>query len=236
MTPTATQTLPWGTDGALLFATWLARNETPAAIAARVQQLIARCAPLVDDAQWLTTHNDAWQGSDQVQTDLVRAEVVRDDLGEPEPESGYSLLLTASGRRLRIQVQLTAGAASDGRRGPNNAITVEISEIRPGSFTSQAAEVIMRAVIDSWDPLAVALRDEETLMTAHRGGWSIPIGYRTWISGSVGNVEDVAPGIGAREIAGGFHLAAPDVWDTDEVVAGMLQTLARSGLDKIPHA
>lgn len=235
MTPTATQTLPWGTEGSFLFATWSARRDTPAEIAARVQRFLAACARLVDDAVWLTTRNDVWQASGHDREDLVRAAVVRDDLGYPEPESGYSLMITATGPRLRVQAQFTAGAVSDGRRGPSNAITVEVFEVQPGSFTGDVADVIMQAVIDSWDPLVVALRDEETLMTAHRGGWLIPIGYRTWISGSVGRVEDVAPGIAAREVAGGSHLAAPDTWDPDDVVDGMLKTFASNGLDKIPH-
>ena len=235
MTPTASPTLHWGADGAFLYATWLARDEDPATIAERIQQLITAYAPLVDHAQWLTTRNEPWPEGRVGRIALVAGEVVRDDLGEAEPESGYSLMLTAVGERLRFDVQFTAGASASGRRTPSNSITVEITEVIPRAFTAEVADAAIRAVIESWTPLVAALRDEETLIEAGRGGWSIPIGYRTWIADSVGQVDTAVHGIAAQRLAGGSYLSAPDAWDADAVVEGMLQTFSANGLDKIRH-
>lgn len=236
MTPTASPTLLWGADGAFLYATWLARDENPSTIAERIQHLITAYAPLVDHAQWLTTHNEPWPEDLERRIELVSREVVRDDLGDAEPESGYSLMLTAAGERLRFDVQLTAGALASGRRAPSNSLTVEIKEVIPQTFTGEVADAAIRAVIESWTPLVAALRDEETLIEAGRGGWSIPVGYRTWIADSVGQVDTAAHGIAAQRLAGGSYLSAPDGWDADAVVDGMLQTFSANGLDKIRHA
>lgn len=233
MTPTASPTLLWGADGAFLYATWLARDENPSTIADRIQRLITAYAPLVGRAQWLTTRNEAWPEDRERRIELVAREVVRDDLGDAEPESGYSLMLTAAGERLRFDVQLTAGALASGRRTPSNSLTVEIREVIPRTFTGEVADAAIRAVVESWTPLVAALRDEETLIEAGRGGWSIPVGYRTWIADSVGQVATAANGIAAQRLAGGSYLSAPDSWDADAVVDGMLQTFSANGLDKI---
>lgn len=233
MTLAASPTPRWGADGAFLYATWLARDETPSTIAERIQHLIAAYAPLVDHAQWLTTRNEPWPEDPDFRIDLVAGEVVRDDLGDAEPESGYSLMLTAAGERLRFDVQLTAGAQASGRRTPSNSLTVEISEVIPRTFTGEVADAAIRAVIETWTPLVAALRDEETLIEAGRGGWSIPVGYRTWIANSVGQVTTAADGIAAERVAGGSYLSAPDGWDAGAVVDGVLQTFSANGLDKI---
>lgn len=235
VTPTASPGLLWGAGGAFLYATWLARDENPSTIAERIQRLIAAYAPLVDHAQWLTTRNEAWPEEPERRVDLVAREVVRDDLGDAEPESGYSLMLTGAGERLRFDVQLTAGALASGRRAPSHSLTVEIKEVIPRTFTGEVADTAIRAVIESWTPLVAALRDEETLIEAGRGGWSIPVGYRTWIADSVGEVATAADGIATQRLAGGSYLSAPDAWDADAVVDAMLETFSANGLDKIRH-
>lgn len=236
MTPAASPTLRWGTDGAFLYATWLARDEKPSTIAERIQHLITAYAPLVDHALWLTTRNEPWPEDRERRIQLVSREVVRDDLGYAEAESGYSLMLTAAGERLRFDVQLTAGASASGRRTPSNSLTVEIKEVLPRTFTGEVADTAVRALVESWTPLVAALRDEETLIEAGRGGWSIPIGYRIWIADSVGQVATAADGIAAQRLAHGSYLSAPDDWDAGAVVDGMLRTFSANGLDTIRHA
>ncbi|TQL70293.1 hypothetical protein FB381_4223 [Nocardioides albertanoniae] len=234
-TPPESPTLLWGADGAYLYATWLPRDENPSTIADRVQRLITANAPWVEHTQWRTTRNEPWPDERERRVELVAREVVRDDLGDAEPASGYSLMLTAAGERLRFSVQLTAGAPTSGRRAPSNSLTVEIKEAIPRTVTEVVAETVIRAVIESWTPLVAASRDEETLIKASRGGWSIPVGYRTWIADSVGQIDTSTGGIKSRLVAGGSYLTAPDAWDAEAVVDGMLRTFSANGLDKIRH-
>ncbi|MCV7094341.1 hypothetical protein I2456_00205 [Mycobacterium kubicae] len=91
------------------------------------------------------------------------------------------------------------------------------------------------AVVEAWKPLALSLADSAVNRTARRGGWKIPVGYRTWISGRVGPIKKLAKGLASRELAEGRLISAPDDWPADRVVAAMTATLTTNGLDEVSH-
>ena len=232
MTQTADHLVTWAARDAHVWAGWLPRDESPETIAARSEHHANAIGDIVGTSTWTISSGAQWEGDLAA---LVASHPVRDDEGNADAAYGYVFSLHAEGTRASVTMRYICGGRVAGRRGPNNHLTVEVRPTQADAFTGQVVDDIAISTIKAWSPAALAFRDEETLMTARRGGWSIPIGYRTWIADSVGHVDAAAQGIASQRIASGSYLSAPDGWDADAVVDGMLQTFSANGLDKIPH-
>lgn len=230
MTQTVDDLVAWAARDAHVWAGWLPRGESPETIAARVDLHARAIGDIIGAATWTISNGARWEGD---LAGLVSAHPVRDDEGEVDAAYGYVFSLHADGVTAATTMRYMCGGRIAGRRGPNNHLTIEVRPSQPHAFTGRVVDDIAISTIEAWEPAALAFRDKETLMTARRGGWSIPVGYRTWIADSVGQVETSAEGIESRRLTGGSYLAAPDGWAADDVVDGMLQTLSANGLDKI---
>ncbi|TDK96786.1 hypothetical protein EUA02_12820 [Mycobacterium paragordonae] len=108
-------------------------------------------------------------------------------------------------------------------------------ELVSGAVTGHVGDSLCAAVAEAWKPLTLSLSDPLVNRTARRGGWKIPVGYRTWVNAEVGTVRHTEKGLASREMAGGTLLSAPDDWPADRVVAAMTASLAANGLEEIPH-
>lgn len=220
----------WVTRGAHVWAGWLPRDDSPETIAARAERHATAIGNIVDAARWTISSGAPWDGDLAA---LVADHPVRDDERNVDASYGYVFSLYTEGTAADVTIRCMCGGGVAGRRGPNNHLTVEVRPRQAGAFTAQVVDDIAISTIEAWEPAALAFRDEETLMTARRGGWSIPIGYRTWIADSVGQVATAAHGIATQRLAGGTYLSAPDSWGAGAVVGGMLETFSANGLDKI---
>ncbi|AYE95832.1 hypothetical protein C0J29_14480 [Mycobacterium paragordonae] len=96
-------------------------------------------------------------------------------------------------------------------------------------------DALCAAVAEAWTPAALSLSDLLVTRTARRGGWKIPVGYRTWVNTELGTISQLEEGLTSTELAGGMLISAPDEWPADRVVAAMTATLAANGLEEIPH-
>lgn len=223
---------PWGTAGAFLIAKWLPRDETTVTIVQRIDALLSEVSGELGTGEWVASNGAPWEGDLAA---LVAAHAVVDDLGDPDPAYGYTMTLIGTSPTMRLTVRVMAGARVAGRRAPNNRLTIEINELTPGAFSTRVADLVTEAVVTAWQPIAVAFRNDDLIDVAARGGWSIPVGYRTWVADSVGNVTSTATQITARRLEHGTFLSAPDAWAADDAASAMLATLQGNSLDKIPH-
>ncbi|MEZ0364203.1 hypothetical protein ACAG26_10950 [Mycobacterium sp. pUA109] len=232
------QTRPaWAAD-AFVRAIWVATGESPEWIAARTNSLIQQLRHLFDIEHWRTLDDEPWEGSEGELVRIVRSYVSVNDAYEPpqpEPESGYRIWLSGEGPRVRIRVEINAGAISPGGRIPLHHLTVRIHEQTPGDITSEAADAVCAAVASTWNPAYAKLTDSATNSLARRGGWKIGVGYRTWISSDVGTVSHLGDQLSSTELAGGTLISAPDDWPAARVVEAMTATLRENGMDEVPH-
>lgn len=232
------QTQPVWVPRPFVRALWVATSESPEWILKRTNAFTDQLQRLFGVGSWRTPDNDAWNGTEEEQTRILLSTVFVNDAYEPpqpEPESGYRLLLRGHGSGVDIDVSVVAGASTVGGRLPGHYLNVDVRESIPGTFTSEGADALCAAVASTWQPATLKFTDIATNSAARRGNWKIGIGYRTWISTDVGTVAQAAEGLTVSELAGGTMISAPDHWPADRVVAAMTQTLAMNGLDEIPH-
>lgn len=227
-------TATWGAEDCTLYAAWTARAEPVEKIVSRTNDLIDAIGSVLETSTWTMSSGADWGVDPDRQTSMVRAEMVRDDLDEESPREGYHFTMSGEGRGIHISVRIKAGAAFSGRRSPQNHLTVEVREDRTGAFTAEIADALTQAVASTWEPAVTAIRNYQVVTTARRGGWSIPVGYRMWVSSAVGGITTAADGIGVERTSAGTTLKAPDVWTPGQVVEAMVSTLHANDLDRIP--
>ncbi|MCZ0730907.1 hypothetical protein [Mycolicibacterium iranicum] len=232
------QTQPVWTPRPFVRALWVATAESPEWILERTNAFTVQLQGLFGVGSWRTPDNEAWNGTEEEQTQLLLGTVFVNDAYEPpqpEPESGYRLLLRGHGSGVDIDVSVVAGASTVGGRVPGHYLNVDVRETIPGTFTSENADALCAAVASTWQPATLKFTDAATNSAARRGNWKIGIGYRTWISTDVGTVAQAAEGLTVSELAGGTMISAPDHWPAQRVVATMTETLAMNDLDEVPR-
>ncbi|WP_234791497.1 hypothetical protein [Mycolicibacterium mucogenicum] len=222
----------------ILRAVWVGAGESPEWIVAHTNAMLGQLRSLFDIDQWRTLDHQRWEGAEDDLAQIVRSTVYMNDAHEPprpDPESGYQLWLTGEGPRVRIRVEISAGAASSGGPIPLHHLTVHIRELSRGAVDGNTIDEMCAAVATIWAPSMVKVANSSINSLARRGNWKIGIGYRTWISSEVGAVNRVAEGLTATELAGGTLISAPDDWPAERVVVAMSETLAANELDEVPH-
>ncbi|OBF24248.1 hypothetical protein [Mycobacterium kubicae] len=224
----------WATDVSLN-AIWAATGESPEWIAERTDTLLVTLGAALGISAWETPQHERWEGSPDALADIVRGHVTVGTFGDPEPESGYVFTLSGSSQHMVLHAQVSAGSHSTGRRVPLHTVSIDLRELVSGGVTGDIGDTLCMAVAEAWEPLALSLSDPAVNRIARRGGWKIPVGYRTWVSGYVGPIEELAGGLASRELADGTLISAPDDWSADRVVAAMTASLAANGLDEVPH-
>lgn len=233
----APELLPVWAHQAFLRAFWVATAESPEWIALRTQALLDELRSSFDIAYWQTTDGRRWEGGPAALADLVRSKATRDpDVSDQSPPAeGYSFTVSGAGPRVGMHVRIAAGAATLGRRHPNHTLTIDLREMVANGATAADGDAACAATATAWHPSTLALYDPPVNSSARRGGWKIPVGYRTWVSSNVGSISQVADGLTSTELAGGTLISAPDDWPADRVVTAMTATLAANGLEEVPH-
>lgn len=233
----APELLPVWAQDAFVRGFWVATGESPEWIAARTQALLSELQSAFDIANWQTTQGQRWEGTPEELANLVRSNSTRDpDVPDQSlPVEGYSFTVSGAGPRVGMHVRIAAGAATVGRRHPGHTLTIDLREMVPNGVTAADGDAACAATARAWHPSTFALYDPPVNVEARRGGWKIPIGYRTWISNQVGAVSRIAEGLASIELAEGTLVSAPDDWSADRVVTAMTTTLTANGLDEIPH-
>lgn len=214
-------------------AIWVATGESPEWIARRTDALLSTLAYALSIPSWETPQHQEWRGTPEALADIVRSHVTTGTFGDPEPENGYLFTVSGKGPAAALHVQVSAGSRSKGRRVPLHAIAIDVREIAPGGVTAEMGDALCAAVAEAWTPAALSLSDLLVNRTARRGGWKIPVGYRTWVNAEAGTIRHTEEGLASRELTGGTLLSAPDDWPADRVVAAMTATLATNGLEEI---
>jgi hypothetical protein len=234
MTPISPVRPVWAA-AASLNAIWVATGESPEWIASRTDVFLAKLTSALAITSWETPQHQEWRGTPEVLANIVRSHVTTSTFGDPEPESGYLFTVSGTGSEAALHVQISAGSQSKGRRLPLHTIAIDIREVAPGGVTAETGDILCAAVAEAWTPAALSLSDLTVNRTARRGGWKIPVGYRTWVSSEIGSIPQLAEGLTSTKVAAGTLISAPDDWLADRVVATMTTTLAANGLDEIPH-
>lgn len=224
----------WAAE-ATLRAVWVEVGESAEWVAARTQALLLELSATLDVPHWQTSKASPWEGELAALGDIVRGFAVTGMFGDPEPESGFIFTVSGEGPLVSVQVRVTAGATTHGRRVPRHSLTVQFRQLATGGMTSGRADTVCEAVARTWEPSMLTLSDSAVNSLARRGNWKIGVGYRTWINTEVGEVTDLADGLTSMTLAGGTLVSAPDDWSAERVVAALTKTLAVNGLDEIPH-
>lgn len=220
---------------AIVRAVWVAAGESPKWIATRTDALLREFDEAFEIADWRTSEDGFWQGPPDVLAGIVRGYATVDSYGDVVPESGYSFTVFGKGPGLGLDVQISAGATTPGRRIPRHSLTIELRQLAAGGVTSETADTVCAAVTRVWEPATVKLSDSSVDRIARRGNWKIGVGYRMWISAEVGPIHQLAEGLSSMPLATGTLISAPDDWPAERVVGAMTETLAANGLDEIPH-
>lgn len=218
-----------------LRAIWVATGESPEWIARRTDAFLTILGSALEIPGWETPQRERWEGPFESLVDIVQRHVTVGTFGDKEPESGYFFTVSGTSQQIGLHVRVSAGSQWPGRRVPLHTVTIDLRELVSGAVTGQVGDTLCAAVAEAWTPLTLSLSDPLVNSTARRGGWKIPVGYRTWVSSEVGSITQLAEGLTATELAAGTLISAPDDWPADRVVAAMIATLADNGLDEIPH-
>lgn len=230
-----TQTPPVWAGKAVVSALWVATNETPEWVVARLDGVLQALAAAFGTAYWETSSGARWEGSAQEKAAIVQSFGATDPFGDPEPGSGFTFTVSGAGERVGLHVRVAAGSDTLGRRTPLHTVVIELRNMVEGAVDAAAGDAVVHAVVEHWQPASVTLADAELLRTARRGGWRIGFGYRVWISTAVGSVAEVAPGLTTAPFADGTLISAPDDWPAADVIAALGSTFASNGLDEIPR-
>lgn len=237
---TATTTPVWGSQRANIRAIWAAAGETAESIAARTDAMLRELQAAFDIPEWQLTDGRLWEGKPEALTAIVLAHPVceldgGDETGEPIPGEGYAFTVSGSGSRVAPRVRIAAGNAVVGRRLPTHHLVLELREMYQGSLTAGDGNAACSALAQVWQPAMLVLSDDPVRQLARRGNWKIGVGYRTWISDEVGEINHLVDRLTATELAGGTLISAPDDWPAERVVEAMTATLRENGLDEVPH-
>lgn len=164
---------------------------------------------------WETPKHERWEGPLNALIGVVERHVTVGTFGNKEPESGYLFTVSGISQQIGLHVQVSAGSQSTGRRIPLHSLTVDLRELVSGGVTGPVGDTLCAAVAETWKPLTLSLSDPLVNRAARRGGWKIPVGYRTWVNAEVGTIRHTKEGLASCELAGGTLLSAPDDWPAD---------------------
>ncbi|SIB66702.1 hypothetical protein [Mycobacteroides abscessus] len=237
---TATTTPVWGSQRANIRAIWAATGEPAEWIAARTDAMLDALKSAFDVPEWRLTNGQRWEGSPDALTEIVLGHPVceldgGDETGDPIPGEGYAFTVSGVGTRVAPRVRVAAGNAVAGRRLPTHNLVLELREMYLGAVTAADGDAVCAAIAEVWQPGMLVLSDDPVRQLARRGNWKIGVGYRTWISKEVGEINHLVDLLSATELAGGTLISAPDDWPASRVVEAMTATLRENGLDEVPH-
>lgn len=244
-------TSTWSTADAIVAAAWGGREEPAAQLADQLSatlDALARISPVFtgpwtfedDPDAPVPTSAEHWRSA-------VENAVVRDDRGEPEPSSGYSLSLVARrpGTTDLVSVRLSAGieaGASDrssnritiGIDAPRFGDTVDLTELTP--VLSQLVETLVAIWHPDWASIAPREARRPQIKRPWRG-WPV-IGSITWISDAVSNVPPDLAGLEVRPVLDGQLIGVPaiahPVHDTAAILAARDALVAASAIRQLP--
>lgn len=238
---TTTTTPIWATQSANVHAVWVASGESPEQIATQTDALLGALRSAFEVSEWQLTDGQVWEGSLDELSQIVRSNPVREfvgaseEIGDEVPGEGYSFVATGAGPRVWLRAWIAAGNSVVGSRLPRRRLTVELREVYTGALTGADGDAVSRAVASAWKPATFDLADDPVRRLARRGNWKIGVGYRTWISKEVGEINHLVDLLTATELAGGTLISAPDDWPASRVVEAVTATLRENGLDEVPH-
>lgn len=237
---TAVTTPVWGSERANVRAIWSAAGEPAEWIAARTDAMLHKLQSAFGVSEWRLTGGQLWAGSRDVLTEIVLGHAVceldgGDETGDPIPGEGYAFTVSGVGSRVAPRVRVAAGNAVAGRRLPTHNLVLELREMYLGAVTAGDGDAACAALAEVWQPGMLVLSDDPVRQLARRGNWKIGVGYRTWISKEVGEINHLVDLLTATELAGGTLISAPDDWPASRVVEAVTATLRENGLDEVPH-
>ncbi|AMU39259.1 hypothetical protein A3N99_02930 [Mycobacteroides abscessus] len=230
----------WGSQTANIRAVWVAAGESPEWIAAHTDALLRELQSAFAVPEWRLTSGQPWEGSPDQLVEIVRGNPVReldggDEPGDALPGEGYSFTVSGAGPRVAPRLRIAAGNSVVGQRLPRRRLNIELREMYVGALTAADGDAACAAVAQAWNPAMLVLSDDPVRQLARRGNWKIGVGYRTWISKEVGEINHLVDLLTATELAGGTLISAPDDWPASRVVEAVTATLRENGLDEVPH-
>jgi hypothetical protein len=241
----------WSTADAIVTAAWGGREESAAQLADRLSATVdalAKVSPVFagpwtfegDSDATIPTSSDQWHSA-------IENAVVRDDRGEPEPSSGYSLSLGARrpGTADLVFVRLFAGiedGASDrssnritlGVDAPRFGGTVDLTELAP--VLSHLVETLVSIWHPDWTSIAPRAANRPQIKRPWRG-WPV-IGAITWLSDAVSDVPQGLDGVEVRSVLDGKLIGVPSIadpaHDTAAILAARDALVAASAIRQLP--
>lgn len=118
---------------------------------------------------------------------------------------------------------------------PKNSASVAING---DSGEDQAVQVnrMMRAFIETFDPLRVVRSDTELAWTRpRRGSWQVSAGYAVWVHRGLSDRVVGTGDVAVSEFANGYWLTAPQGVSERELARIMTEFYDRNGLTELPH-
>lgn len=235
-------------DSVNVIAPWVAVSEPVGWIADRTDELVRRLSAVLGASGWKfiavteapedldEPDNVAvpWTGSLEV---LVASSEVVLNTPRPDVRGGFSFLVTGeTGVGERVSVTVDAGASFVGRRLPRHQVSVQVTAASEGGrVPGGTAEVVVRAVAETFDPAMVDVVSPEVGRLARRGGWLIGPSFRLWLHDGVLSCAVLPEGMSAERVGAGWLYSVPDGWEPGRVVAVHEEFRGLNGLDVLPH-
>jgi hypothetical protein len=241
----------WAYADAFIAAAWGGRNDSPAQLAiplsatfhalAKAGSIFAGPWEIIadDDVPFPATIHE-WQS-------IIESRVVRNDDGEPEPSSGYSVSFMARrpGTPHVAFVRLSAGQAAGSADRSVNRITIGVDS--PGTLDIvdlrdllPGLPLLLDSLVVIWRPdwvSIVPLEANEPQIKRPWRGWPV-IGALTWLSGAVSDVPAVVAGAEVRPSRAGRLIGVPSLkypaHDPAAIFAVRQALVAASAIRQLP--
>lgn len=209
-------------------------GETPTEIAARVDTFVKLVSPFMGGAQWKVPLGRRWTGDPAHDVASVAGLPFVNVSGAVEPQMGTVFSLTAD-PGMTMDLIVLAGSPYVGRRNP--LVRTSLRVWNPDLIDGGIFEALFHAMVDAWEPVAVAVGWNSPVDPEGHTGWGVPLGHTVWLRDDVGQIRKCVDGLVAEPYRNGVTLWAVDndVRFPDGVLTAISDTLRLNGIHELPH-
>lgn len=223
---------------------WMRRSESSRSIATRIDDFFRNFDPAMS-IEWDYYNQIAiqrelaprkWPHGDLIaQIEIIESCVEYDDMGDLMENAGFTIDFQAEYEALNLEFTVYAGAKTLLETMPRHWASVSVDGDSDSDPVAQA-DRMMKAFIETFDPLRVVMSNTELAWTRpRRGAWEVSAGYAVWVHGGLSDRVVGSGEVTVSEFANGYWLTAPQGVSERELARIMTEFYDRNGLTELPH-
>lgn len=223
---------------------WMRRSESSRSIATKIDDFFRNFDPAMS-IEW--TYLDQvkidrnlapgnWPHDNIAeQTRIIESCVLYDDAGELWDTRGFMIYLSGKYHDLQLEFDVHAGAKTLLETMPRHWASVSVDGDSDSDPVAQA-DRMMKAFIETFDPLRVVMSNTKLAWTRpRRGAWQVSAGYAVWVHRGLSDRVVGTGEVTVSEFANGYWLTAPQGVSERELARIMTEFYDRNGLTELPH-